>query len=150
MSPKPATVPIRISSTGADPVVFTPDDYDVFVLSQREAVDAAKQHQRAELAEQEVGEKLASRIYRIGRWCKANNVSTCVVAPRMDDLLVVVIAKDEDEGGRLHDAMSAFDLEAFQQDNLRLSWLLLRASESDGLSSFVDPASARIVYRGDR
>jgi len=129
------------------PVVFTAEDFDRFVLSQREAVAAASDALAAKRHREEIGEQVGAWISRIREWCKDHPVEACVAAPRMDDIMVVVIASDEDPGGRLHDAMSAVDLESFERNGLRLSWLLLRASEAAGLSAFVSTDAARTLYR---
>jgi hypothetical protein len=64
----------------------------------------------------------------------------------MDDVMVVVVAQDEDTDGSLHDEMSRYDIENFRRNRLRLSWLLLRDSEADGLNAFIDPSAARLVF----
>ena len=65
----------------------------------------------------------------------------------MDETVIVIVAADEDDHGSLHDAMAELDLRNFQQNRLRLSWLLLRKSEGAGWTSFVRPQAARLVYR---
>ncbi len=141
---------IRIAHDGDAPVVFSPADFDRFVLTQRESLQAATDMIARKRIEGEIGDRIAAWVFRLHEWCKAHSVGGCAVAPRMDDLMVVIIARDEDPDGRLHDAMSAFDLEAFQKNNLRLSWLLLRASEATGLHAFVNPKMAKWIYSADK
>jgi hypothetical protein len=138
--------PVSLNYQGASPVVVTPPDYDRFVLTQKEAVKAVVDHVASAERSRKIGEDIAAMVYRIHAWCKRHPVSSCVVAPRMDDLLVVVVARGEDEGGALHDAMAELDLEMFRANSLRLEWLLLRESESSALSAFIDPTEARTLY----
>lgn len=144
------TPPIRVSPTGTAPMVFTLDDVDRFVLSQREVLGAVVEHERAKDRATKVGEDIAAWVYRVRAWCKKHEVKSCVVGPRMDDLLVVITAKDEDAGGALHDAMSALDIESFEKNRLRLSWMLLRASEAAGLCAFVDQSAARTIFSAEQ
>lgn len=149
VSDRTSATPVFLDAAGKVPVVVTPPDFDRFVLSQREAVEAAQKHRDEREARREVGEHLAALVYRVHDWCRSHDIASCVAAPRMDDLLLVITARDEDPGGSLHDDMSKLDLESFEKNGLRLSWLLLRASEAAGISAFVDPAVARTIYRAD-
>lgn len=149
MSVTRPTRPIRIAPGGIAPVVFSTEDFDTFVLTQSRAVEAVKAHVAREDGRREIGEKVVAWVYRLREWCKEHAVASCVVSPRMDDLLVVVTSRDEDDGGKLHDSMAELDLESFNRNKLRVSWLLLRASEADGLSAFADLEQARTVYRAD-
>ena len=144
------TLPIQVSRNGVAPVVFTLDDVDRFVLSQREVLGVVVEHEREKDRSTKIGEDIAAWVYRVRAWCKKHDVLSCVVGPRMDDLVVVITAKDEDANGILHDAMSALDLESFERNQLRLSWMLLRRSESSGLCAFVDTGTARTIYSAEQ
>lgn len=147
--PKPgssASDAIQIRADGDGLVVLTPEDYDRFVETQPaviEAVQAARQEQ--ELV-RKMQERIGAFVAGLRYWCKSRPVSLCVVSPRMDDIMVVIVAADEDPNGRLHDEMSEFDLVNFRENGLRLSWILLRNSEREGLDSFANLSSARLVY----
>lgn len=140
---------LHISAASSLPVKFSADDFGVFILTQSQATDAAKRFVQRQDRDREIGEDIASWVYRLRRWCEDHRVASCVVSPRMDDIMVLVTAKDEDSGGILHDAMSELDIESFEKNGLRLTWLLLRAAESDGLAAFIDPSTARTIYRAD-
>lgn len=144
-----STGTIQISESGREPVVFTTDDLDRFVLTQRDVLRAARGLEESRERERSVGERFASWIATVRDWCKSNPVAECIVAPRMDDIIVVVIAQDDDPRGELHQRMSEFDLVSFQQNELRLFWLLLRADEAAALASFVDLSAARRIYRAE-
>lgn len=143
------TTPIQIARAGGSPVVFTTDDFDRFVLTQREVFEAVEARQVTVEDQERTGRHFASFVYDLHMWCKQHGVDSCVIAPRLDDTIVVIVTRDEDEGGVLHDKMSQFDLDSFARYRLRLYWMLLRASEASGLSAFVDPPWARTVYRAD-
>lgn len=138
---------VALSHTSDDPVVFTPADFDRFVMTQREAVSVANDHLSAKAQLHQIGEELSLMIFRLHDWCKHHPVAFCVMAPRLEDVMVVVVASDEDANGSLHDAMSALDLEMFSRNRLRVNWLLLRASEAAGLDAFVNRSLARTIYR---
>lgn len=140
---------LHINAASSLPVKFSADDFGVFILTQSQAAAAAKRFVQGQDREREIGEDIASWVYRLRRWCEVHRVASCVVSPRMDDIMVVVTARDEDRGGSLHDEMSELDIESFKKNGLRLSWLLLRATESDGLAAFIDPAAARTIYRAE-
>lgn len=81
-------------------------------------------------------------------WCsRLPNVASCTLCPRLDDVLVVVVSKDEDVDGQLDDAISKLDLEMFSRNKFRMTWLMLRASEANGIASFVKSTDARCIYR---
>jgi hypothetical protein len=125
-------------------------DVDRFILSQREVIEAVVEQEQRKERLTKIGEDIAAWVYRVRTWCVAHPVASCVVGPRTSDLLVVVTAKGEDPDGTLHDAMSALDLESFQKNGLALSWILLRASEAEGLSAFIEAADARTIYGADQ
>lgn len=145
-----SATPIRIDSAGTTPVLLTTEDMDRFVMTQRDVVAAALALQQSSEDAKKAGEHFGAFLYRLREWCKENRVAECVLSPRMDDVLVIVVAADEDEGGKLHDRMSQFDLQCFKDNRLRLSWLLLRRSERKGMSAFADLQAARTVYRGQQ
>lgn len=143
------TDPIYITGDSDDEVVFSPADYDSFVLTQRQVLDACRDHQNMVTKCLEVAEAMKQMVAELRGWCAQQNVARCVLAPRMDDILVTIIARDDDEGGKLHDQMSILDLYLFKKNGFRLFWLLLRASEASGLSAFVDARTARTVFSAE-
>jgi hypothetical protein len=145
-SGSPAADAIQIRADGSGLVVLTPDDYDRFVETQPAVIDAVKAAREEQDHTRKLQERIGAFMAGLHYWCKSRPVELCVVTPRMDDIMVVIIASDEDAGGRLHEEMSAFDLANFRENNLRVSWILLRQSEREGLSAFANLASARLVY----
>ncbi len=144
-----ADAPIRICADGSGLVVLTPDDYDRFVETQAAVIHAVLAAKEQEEADRRMQERIGAFIAGLRYWCKNNPVELCLIFPRMDDILVLAVAADEDHGGRLHDAMSEFDLENFRENQLRVSWILLRRSERAGIASFADPDTARVVFHAD-
>lgn len=136
----------------SDGSVFISDkDYDTMLRTQRQIVDLCRAHDRWLTHSREVGEQFTNAIGEIRAWCEAHqDVAACVLAPRMDDLIVILMARSEDDGGLLHDQMSEFDLEMFSRNDLRLYWMLLRRSEWEGLSAFADTNTIRVIYRADK
>lgn len=138
---------IWIDSHGKEPVYFSAEDFEVFALTQGQSLRAAQVHRKEEEARREVRSEVGRLIGDLRSWCADHPVGTCLVAPNMDETVIVIVAADEDEHGLLHDAMAELDLRNFQLNRLRLSWMLLRRSEAAGWTSFVRPEAARLVYR---
>src|SRR5690606_32720871 len=83
-------------------------------------------------------------ISEIETWAEANPaVAEVAAAPRPADLLVVVVAHDEDEEGRLDDKISALGLGLSNRYPFRVSFLMLREKERDGVAAFLDPAQQK-------
>lgn len=143
----PTKAALQIAHDGDAPVVFSPADFDRFVLTQRDTLQAAQDHLARERLRHSIGERFGSWLYELHRWCEDHGVLECYAAPRLDDLMVVLVAATEDTDGALHDAMSQFDLDSFNRNSLRISWLLLRASEAAGRSAFLEPSLTRVIYR---
>lgn len=142
----PASGAIQIRADGEGLVVLTPDDYDRFVETQRAVIEAVKAARQEQELVREMQERIGAFVAGLHYWCKSRPVELCVVSPRMDHIMVVIVSADEDPGGRLHDEMSEFDLLNFKENGLRLSWILLRHSERRGLDSFANLNSARLIY----
>lgn len=133
-----------------DPVLLQTEDEDRFFRTQREVVGAVRSADDLLARSREWSKHFRTMIDDLRAKCATTkDVAKCVLAPRVDDILVVVVAKGEDEEGVLDDFVSAWDLEMFGQNRFRLSWLMLRGSEAHGLGSFVDPALARTLYSAD-
>jgi hypothetical protein len=140
----------KIPSDGEAGVLFVDvNDLDRFVLTQRETFQAARAHVETRSRDEELASQAAAMVAKIRSWCKRHPVSACYATPRPEDLAFVVIALDDDREGKLHDEMAQLDLELFAENRWRTYWLLLRASESSGLESFVNLADARLVFHAD-
>lgn len=141
--------PIHLSPT-TSPVVMTPEDCDRFVMTQREVIEACNGQLTRVATERKVRDDINATVTDVIQWARdRNDVHSCFIAPRMDDLLIAVVAKDEDEGGALHDAMCELDLRIFQRNRLRFYWLLLRRTEAEGLDAFSDKESRVQIFRAD-
>ncbi len=124
-----------------------PEDYQAFAMSQREAVETLKVKHKWMTVADIMKEKTLELFLDVAKWGSLNpGVEKIVWQPRTDDALIVVIAQDEDEEGELHDRMAQFDLEAYKKYNFRLHFLLLRASEAEGLPSFTDSERENAIY----
>jgi hypothetical protein len=145
---KPLTTQIASDSDG-DVVLFNVEDYDRFVMTQRELFSVAANHQTAKERKDQVAAQFGAFTAKLRTWCRDQSIFACYIAPRLDDIIVAIVANDEDAGGSLHDRMAEFDYTTFSENNLRLYWMLLRKSELPGISSFVKPADARLVFRAD-
>jgi hypothetical protein len=133
-----------------DQVVLTPEDHDRFIRTQREIVDTMRRAENFSAKTREVTQQFSSMVDDIVAWCsRTPKVERCVISPRYDDVLVVIVAT-VDEADELEDAISALDLEMFNRNHFRLTWLLLRASEAPGIGSFVDSSICKTIYRADR
>jgi hypothetical protein len=137
---------VRIEEDGDDLVMFSANDYDHFAMTQGEVFEAARN--RISLSDDATS--LVSLVAKftgdLREWCKKNEIQLAIISPRMDDILIVLVASDEDLDGKTHDAMSQFDLICFSNNRLRLSWILLRNSEAAGISAFASPQVARVVF----
>lgn len=130
-----------------DPVLLQTEDEDRFLKTQREIVGAVRSADDFLTQAKQVSQQFNTMMDDLKAKCLTNpSVAKCVLAPRSDDILIVVIASDDDPEGGLDDWVSTSDLEMFGRNQFRLSWLMLRASEASGLRSFVDPKVARTLY----
>jgi hypothetical protein len=139
---------VQLSERSSGQVVLTTEDFDRFVMTQRDIVDACRGHTNFLAKSREMAEEMHRTIADINAWCLAHNdsVANCAACPRADDMLILVTAKNEDDGGHLHDDMCALDLELFNRNKFRLYWLLLRASEASGADAFLNPDACRTIY----
>jgi hypothetical protein len=139
---------IQLNELSNGNVVLTTADSDRFIRTQREIVAAMRGADDILDRGRKVTEEFDAMVRDIRAWCGTRaQVASCTLCPRMDDVLAVIVAKDEDHDGSLDDAISALDLEMFSRNRFRVTWLMLRASEGKGLPSFVKTEDARLIYR---
>lgn len=132
-------------------VMVYPADYDVFIMSQREAVEALRDKHRAITQAEEIRKSIDELFVDIAGWCAERpDVVQALWTPRTDDVLIAILASGEDEGGELSEAVSALDLQLFDKYFFRLNLMLFRDSEADGLDRFVKPDEARQIYLASR
>jgi len=143
--------PLRISHFGNQQVVLETEDYDRFVRSQPEIVRACQHHESMMSSVMSVQKSIDSLINQIKAWCAGQpRVARCVLIPRADDVMIAVVATDEDPGGTLHGKMCDLHMDIFENnDSFQLYFVLFRASESDGVSAFGDSQSHRVIYSAD-
>lgn len=140
----------ELSYLGNGHLLCTTEDFDQFVVTEADAVKACfkaeidKQNMRA------LQDAFELTMRRIADWCRRHPIVWCAMAPRSEDMIVVMCANDEDESGVLHDAMADLDVELFQRTAFALSFLLFRNSEAQGVTAFMDAARARIIYFAER
>lgn len=147
--PLPSTVQ-QLHESCDNAVTLTTADSDRFVSTQREIVSTMRGAVNLLSEGRRASEDFSTMVKDVQAWCgKRPSVAECVLCPRMDDILVVVVAKDEDNTGQLDDDLSAIDLEMFSRNKFRVSWLMLRASEASGLNCFVDAKESRRIYRAN-
>ncbi len=132
-------------------VVVHTEDYDLFVMTQREVVKILQQHDKKILSSAgEVRDLIARMFATIRQWAEKHEaVARVVWTPRSDDALVIVIAGDEDEDGKLHEVMSELELQLSEDNPFRVSFLLLRAAEEPGLECFAKAEMSRPIYDAD-
>lgn len=145
---RPVEKSLSLRETSDDPVVLRPKNNDLFVKSQREIVEALRSQQNWMQEADELRARFHQMISEIETWAEANPaVAEVAAAPRPADLLVVVVAHDEDEEGRLDDKISALDLGLSNRYPFRVSFLMLREKERDGVAAFLDPAQQKVIFR---
>jgi hypothetical protein len=128
-------------------VVLTCEDSDRFIRTQREIVGAMRADENFMSKAREASELFQQMVTDIVAWCVRHpNVASCTICPRTDDLLALVIATNEDEDGVLDESISRLDLEMFSRNKFRVTWLMLRASESSGAGAFLRTSEARCIY----
>ena len=139
---------VDLHHDGKGGVWVYPQDYDAFIMSQRDAVEALSQHKQTMSRALELREQIQELFVDIADWGrKRPPVARIVWAPRTDDVLVVVIIADED--ARLHEDMASLDLDLSDKYPFRINFLLLRASEETGLDSFIKPGDTRSIYNAE-
>lgn len=142
---KTAAVQLNEQSNGV--VVLTTADSDRFIRTQREIVSAMRGADDIMAKSRKASEDFSVMIKDVVAWCgQRPQITSCTFCPRIDDILVVLQSSDEDDNGALDDAISLLDLELFQRNKFRISWLMLRASEAKGIGCFVGNADARCIY----
>lgn len=147
MATSKASAALQLNESSDGPVLLTTADSDRFIRTQREIVATMRGSDDIVAKSREAAEQFGTMVADIQAWCGRHPVAECVLCPRIDDVLVLVVAKTDDEDGSLDDAISSIDLEMFSRNRFRLTWLLLRASEAKGAGAFVSRADARLIYR---
>lgn len=139
----------RICHDSDAQIVVQTEDYDLFVTTQRDAVKALQHHEAMISSADSLRQSIHAMFSEIRRWGASQKaVSQVAWTPRPDDALVIVTATNEDEEGKLHAVMAELDLLISEQYAFRVSFLLLRASEASGISSFGDE-EMRPIYEAD-
>lgn len=140
--------PIDLHPTGEQSVFVYPKDYEHFAMSQGEAVEALRANHEFMTVTDIMRRRSSELFVDIAKWgAERERVERIVLTNRPMDTLVIVIASDEDESGDLHDEMADLDLKVHDgYENFRLQFILLRASEADGLESFADPDQVMRLY----
>jgi hypothetical protein len=129
-------------------VVLTTADSDRFIRTQREIVSAMRGADDIIGRSREAAQRFDAMVRDIQAWAaRQPRIASITLCPRVDDVLVVVMAKDEDEDGSLDDAISVLDVELFSRNRFRLSWLMFRPSEAAGARAFFNPADVKCIYR---
>jgi hypothetical protein len=146
--PKSVSQVVALHESSDGQVLLTTADSDRFIRTQREIVSAMRGADDILARGRNLSEEFNAMARDITAWCgRQRKVASCILFPRMDDLLVLVVATDDDPDGSLDDAISALDLEMFARNKFRVTWLMLRASEAGGLHSFAHSNEARCIYR---
>lgn len=136
---------INLSADDEGQVCVSPNDYDAFYMTQREAVDALqKTHQIMTLVDI-LRQRFDAFNKDIVAWGTTHKVNAIVFGQRPDEGFFVVIAPDEDEDNKLQDQLYWFEIEMEEKYDFRLSFMMLRASEADGLGSFVNIKKAKVI-----
>lgn len=124
-----------------------PKDYDAFVMTQREAVEALRDHKKTISWLEEIKGQIDSLFMDLAKWGKESGAAKIIWGPRRDEGFFAVVAPDEDEDGALQDRLADLEFDLNKKYRFRLSFIMFRASEADGVESFVQPDSARIIFR---
>lgn len=125
--------------------MFTPASLDRFVMTQDEVLRACLNQLNADETRNSIREQLINAMGKIVRWANENRVAYVSLTPRTRDIFVAVVAPDEDLGGVLHDSMCDVDLEIMHTSNIRMEWMLFRASERSGVDAFIDQSAAWVL-----
>lgn len=142
----------ELSESGKGRILCTTDDFHRFVIKESEAVRACLKSEVDKSKDQEMTDTIELTFRRIQSWCEEwqDRVQECQISPRTADFIVVVVAKDQDDDGSLHDHMVDLDLQLFDMESrLNLYFLMLRQSEADGIDSFVTPEKSWILFRAN-
>lgn len=137
--------PIQIGNSDSQ-VVLTPEDYDRFVMTQRQVLEACGDRLELMQKQRKLSSEFEQSIAAMANWCLSRAVSECAITPRVDDILVTVVASNEDPDGTMHDEMCALDLALFDRNKIRFYWLLLRSSEAAGLDAFSNVEARKRIY----
>ena len=146
---KPACSEITdLSYDGDGTLRILPELYDEFLMSQREAVQVLAERRQSITRAEEIKAKINELFIDVAKWGGENreHVNSIVWTPRADDALFAVVASGEDEKGTLHDSMAALDFDLHEKYPFRLNFLLFRASEADGLNSFIGEQTGNRIF----
>lgn len=137
---------IDLSASGDGRVIVKPDFYDAFTMTQREAVEALHDHKKAMSTMESLKASIDSLLMDIAAWGKKNGATKILWGPRRDEGFFAVLAADEDENCVFQDALAMLELELRKKYKFRLTFLLFRASEAEGVESFINKSVARTIY----
>jgi hypothetical protein len=132
--------------SGDGNVLVQPSDYDTFLLSQRECVQALSNHHKMIEAAEQAKEQVSNLFMDIAAWGRQNGVAAIIWSPRSDEGFFAVIASNEDDDSTVQNSLSGLDYDLSKKYNFRLSFLLFRASEAEGLASFIRDKSGKYIY----
>lgn len=116
-------------------------------MTQPDAVKACVAQERARGQFDEARNRLVKMIIELHGWCESHErVEACRILSRSNDLIVTVLAKDEDDDDSLHRQMSMLEVELCKRIPLSLHWILFRHSEREGWDEFSDNCQPLSVY----
>jgi len=138
---------LDLTHDGDEPIFVKPADYDAFMLSQREAVEALRDRQKMISWLDEMKARIDNLFMDIAAWGKTNRVNEIIWGPRRDEGFFAIVAADEDPDGRLQDHVAELELELDGKYPFRLNFVLFRSEEAAGVASFISPDSQRSIYR---
>jgi hypothetical protein len=126
-------------------------DYDAFVMSQRDAVEALKERHQMMSVFEGLKKQIDDFFMDLAQWGKGQDrIASIYWAPRTVDVLIAVVAADDDESGDLHELMSEFQLAVGDKYPFRLRFILFRNTEASGIDAFVDQGAARMISGAKR
>lgn len=141
---------VKLRETGDRKITCTTQDFHNFFMSEQEAVAACLRARLEKFDLLEIQDAFELTLRRIASWCLySSKAARCVIAPRSEDLIVVLCANDEDEDGSLHDQMIDMELDFFDSTKFNVTFMMLRKSEYEGMGAFADPDRSRTIYRAE-
>lgn len=132
---------------GEEIVRLEAEDYQTFFASQRECVEAVRDRRNGLAAAEAVRSQIANLFMDIVSWGKKNGVAAIIWGPRPEEGFFAVIASDEDEDGRVQESLSRLDYQLYHKYKFKLSFVLFRKSEAEGVDSFIAPKAGRPLFR---
>lgn len=136
----------QLSHDGSGNILVQPADYDAFLMSQRDAVDVLRNHHALIEMAEKAKEQVANLFMDIAHWGRDAGVARIVWGPRKSEGFFAVVASDEDPEGTVQESLSKLDYTLYHRYKFRLSFVLFRASEGEGVTGFIDPKDQRAIY----